>query len=79
MVARRHPRRSPWPGHQPATLRRLLVLSDKVLSLPWGAWITQPGRRDQPLLLNPVQFSRHWRVVQLERCLELSSSTVRRL
>lgn len=78
MVARRHPLRSPRSERRPVGLRRWLQLTTKVLQLPWGAWISQPGRPDQPLLLNPIQFSRHWRVVQLERCLQLSSSTVRR-
>ena len=78
MVARRHPLRSPRPDRHHSRLHGWLQLSTKVLRLPWGAWIGQAGRRDQPLLLNPIQFSRHWRVVQLERCLQLSSSTVRR-
>jgi len=78
MVARRHPCRSPRDPGRRSALGRILHLTERVVRLPWGAYLSQPGRRDQPLLLNPVQFSRHWRVVQLERCLKLSSSTVRR-
>lgn len=78
MVARRSFVRSPRPGRRPSVLGRLLQLSHAWMQLPWGAWISQPGRRQQPLLLNPLQFSRHWRVVQLERCLTLSSSTAQR-
>lgn len=78
MVARRHPPSPLRQGRRASTLRRLLQLTDRLLQLPWGAYLSQPGRRQQPLLLNPLQFCRHWRVVQLERCLQLSSSTVRR-
>lgn len=78
MVARRSFVRHRRSGRRPSVLRRLLQLSHTWMQLPWGAWISQPGRRQQPLLLNPLQFSRHWRVVQLERCLDLSSSTAQR-
>jgi hypothetical protein len=78
MVARRHPCRQPRDPGRRSALRRILQLTERVARLPWGAYLTQPRRQNQPLLLNPVQFSRHWRVVQLERCLRLSSSTVRR-
>ncbi|MFM8524668.1 MAG: hypothetical protein ACKOCM_03485 [Cyanobacteriota bacterium] len=78
MVARRHPTSHQPPGRRASTWRRLRQLTDRLRRLPWGAYLSQPGRRQQPLLLNPLQFCRHWRVVQLERCLQLSSSTVRR-
>jgi hypothetical protein len=78
MVARRQPATGQGPRRQPSPWRRLLHLSDQLLLLPWGAYLSQPGRRSRPLLLNPVRFSRHWRVVELERCLQISSSTVRR-
>ena len=78
MVARRQPATSQGPCRQPSPWRRLLHLADEVLLLPWGAYLSQPRRRSHPLLLNPVRFSRHWRVVELERCLQISSSTVRR-
>ena len=78
MVARRQPASSQRPCRQPSPWRRLLHLADAVLVLPWGAYLSQPRRRSRPLLLNPVRFSRHWRVVELERCLQISSSTVRR-
>ena len=78
MVARRPSTHQQNRDRRPSGLRRLLQLTGRVLELPWGAYLGQPGRRDQPLLLNPLRFSRHWRVVQLERCLQLSSATAQR-